>query len=293
VTAAYTQPGILSATARIRASVDAVYREMVKFGAVGVVAFVTDIGLFNLLRTGVLGVAGPLDGKPLTAKTVSAIVATVVAWLGNRYWTFRHRRRASRRREFVLFVLMNAGGLGIALACLGFSHYVLGLTSALADNIAGNVVGLGLGTLFRFWTYRRFVFTELPPADDAAQPATVDHPVSDIPAATIPVAGTPVADITMADIAMAEIPVAEIPVAHSPVTDSPLPSVMTVMIPEGQTVVSGAPHPVTPRNGQRLVVDVRDEALGDDVAAGMLDEDLVLAEELLAIDGVIASRHSR
>jgi putative flippase GtrA len=222
---------VLSVPARVRASLDAVYREMVKFGAVGVVAFVTDLGLFNLLRTGVFGVEGPLDGKPLTAKTVSAVVATVVAWLGNRYWTFRRRRRASRRREFVLFVLMNAGGLGIALACLGFSHYVIGLTSALADNIAGNVVGLGLGTLFRFWTYRKFVFTEEreDPADDL--------------------------------VTAAEVPVVE------------------------PTLIA----PIAPR----VTVDLRHEPLGNQVTAGMLAEDLALAEELLAIDGVTTSRPER
>jgi putative flippase GtrA len=146
-------------TARLRASIDVVYREMVKFGAVGAIAFLVDVGLFNLLRFGFLGVEGPMAGKPLTAKAVSAFLATIVAWLGNRYWTFRRRRRASRRREFVLFLVMNAAGLGIALACLWFSHYVLGLRTALADNIAGNVVGLGLGTLFRFWSYKHFVFT--------------------------------------------------------------------------------------------------------------------------------------
>jgi putative flippase GtrA len=148
-----------SLTARLRSSIDVVYREMVKFGAVGAVAFLVDVCTFNLLRYGILGVEGPLEGKPLTAKTCSVIVATVVAWLGNRYWTFRHRRRASRRREFVLFFIMNAAGLGIALACLAISHYVLGFQSALADNIAANVIGLGLGTLFRFWAYKTFVFT--------------------------------------------------------------------------------------------------------------------------------------
>jgi putative flippase GtrA len=158
-------------TARLRASIDVVYREMVKFGAVGAVAFVVDVGVFNLLRFGFLGFEGPLESKPLTAKAISAFIATIVAWLGNRYWTFRRRRRASRRREFLLFLLMNLAGLGIALLCLAFSHYVLGLRNALADNIAGNVIGLGLGTLFRFWAYKRFVFThefaeDLPPAED-------------------------------------------------------------------------------------------------------------------------------
>jgi putative flippase GtrA len=145
--------------ARAHASVDVLYREIVKFGAVGAIAFVVDIGVFNLMRTGIIGGDHGLAEKPLTAKTISVLAATIVAWLGNRYWTFRHRRRASLRREFSLFLLMNVGGLAISLACLGFSHYVLGLTSALSDNIAGNVIGLGLGTLFRFWAYRQLVFT--------------------------------------------------------------------------------------------------------------------------------------
>jgi len=154
--------------ARVHGSINVLYRELLKFGAVGAIAFVVDIGVFNLLRHDIIV---DLGHKPLTAKTISVTVATIVAWVGNRYWTFRRRRRASRRREFALFALMNIGGLGIALACLGFSHYALGLTSALADNIAGNVIGLGLGTLFRFWAYRRLVFTagidpEAPEAED-------------------------------------------------------------------------------------------------------------------------------
>ena len=145
--------------AKIHSSIDVLYREAAKFGVVGAVAFVVDFGVFNLLRTGIIGGEHGLAEKPLTAKTISVFVATIVAWLGNRYWTFRHRRRASLQREFVLFGVMNVGGLAISLACLGFSHYVLQFTSALADNIAGNVIGLGLGTLFRFWAYRQFVFT--------------------------------------------------------------------------------------------------------------------------------------
>jgi putative flippase GtrA len=135
------------------------YREAAKFGAVGAIAFVVDTGVFNLMRTGIIGGDQGFAEKPLTAKTISVFVATIVAWLGNRYWTFRHRRRASLQREFLLFGVMNVGGLVISLACLGFSHYVLQLTSALADNIAGNGIGLVLGTLFRFWAYRQFVFT--------------------------------------------------------------------------------------------------------------------------------------
>lgn len=148
--------------ARLHAAVDVVYREMVKFGAVGLLAFVVDLYIYNVLRTGIWPIdEAPLHHKPLLSKVISVAVATVVAWLGNRYWTFRHRRRSAPRAEFVLFVVMNVGGLLIALGCLWFSHYLLDLTSPLADNISGNVIGLGLGTLFRFWAYRQFVFTEL------------------------------------------------------------------------------------------------------------------------------------
>lgn len=142
---------------RARDTLDVVVREVVKFGAVGALAFVVDLGLFNLLRFG-LGDGGPLESKPLTAKVVSATAATVVAWLGNRVWTFRHRRRAKAHHELALFVAFNVVGMLIALACLWISHYGLGLRSARADNISANGVGLVLGTLFRFWAYRTIVF---------------------------------------------------------------------------------------------------------------------------------------
>ena len=103
---------------------------------------------------------GMLHHKPLTAKVISVTVATVATYLGNRHWTWRHRERTGLHREYVLFFVLNGIGLLIAAACLGFSRYVLDLHNALADNIAANVIGLGLGTLFRFWSYRKFVFRE-------------------------------------------------------------------------------------------------------------------------------------
>ncbi|MDQ1586737.1 MAG: hypothetical protein QOJ90_2107 [Actinomycetota bacterium] len=145
--------------------------EFSKFGVVGLMALVVDVGGFNLLRfeSG----HGPLYDWPLAAKVISAALATVVSWLGNRYWTFRHRRRSAAHREFVLFVAMCAIGTAIALGCLGFSHYVLGFKSPLADNISANVVGLVLGTAFRFWTYRTHVFSQPVIDVNAGTPLTV------------------------------------------------------------------------------------------------------------------------
>jgi len=134
--------------------------QVMKFGVVGLVALVVDVGLFNLLRFA--GGEGPLYDKPLTAKVVSVIVATTVAYIGNRIWTFSDRGRTSYLREYFLFFVLNGAALLITLGCLWFSHYALGLTGPLADNISANVIGLGLGTLFRFWSYRKWVFPEVP-----------------------------------------------------------------------------------------------------------------------------------
>ena len=75
----------------------------------------------------------------------------------NRNWTFRHRARTALRREYSLFFLLNGVGLAIASACILFVERVLDQTGPLWLNIA-KVAGLILGMVFRFTTYKRFVF---------------------------------------------------------------------------------------------------------------------------------------
>jgi len=140
-------------------------REMAKFGVVGAVAYVVDVGVFNLVLIG-------LHQNAVVAKIVSVLVATLVAYAGNRQWTFRHRHRSAPVRELALFFLLNSIGLGIAVACVSVSHYVLGFTSPVSDNIAANVVGLALGTTFRFWSYRRWVFTTTPAGEPRPRQVT-------------------------------------------------------------------------------------------------------------------------
>ena len=149
--------------ARLYAPFRVLIHEIAKFGIIGMISFVIDVGLFNLLLFG----GGPFTDKPLTAKVVSVAVATTFAYFGNRFWTFRQRGRTNMGREYVLFFLLNGVAMLIAVGCLAFSHYVLGFTSALADNISANVIGLALGTMFRFWSYRKWVFPALP--DDPAE----------------------------------------------------------------------------------------------------------------------------
>ncbi|MFD2092938.1 GtrA family protein [Blastococcus deserti] len=137
-------------------------REASGFATVGAFALLVDIGGYNALVH--LGGNGWLGEEPLLAKTTAVAASTTVAYFGNRFWTYRDRPRGRLGREYVLFVVLSAVGLAIALACLAFSRYVLGLTSAVADNVATNGIGLALGSLFRFLTYRRYVFPHRPPA---------------------------------------------------------------------------------------------------------------------------------
>jgi putative flippase GtrA len=107
--------------------------------------------------------------RPISSKIVSVALATTFAYFGDRYWTLRRRGRTNMAREYVMFFGFNSVAMTIAIGCLWFSHYVMGWDSALADNISANVVGLALGTAFRFWSYRKFVFPAIP--NDAGRDA--------------------------------------------------------------------------------------------------------------------------
>ena len=139
--------------------------EIAKFGVVGAFNAVLDIGLFNWLhfRVGI---------GPLTSKAMSTTVAATSSYFMNRHWSFAHRARTGIRREYVLFIILSAVGLAIVEVCLAVTRYGLGLKSVLALNVAGNGVGLVLGTLWRFWSFKRWVFLPnepgLPTAAEAA-----------------------------------------------------------------------------------------------------------------------------
>ena len=139
---------------RLRRSVlqGGLLRTALSFGLVGLGGMVIDIGVFNALRL------GAFSDKPLTAGVISAGAAIVFNWVGNRYWTFGDRRRGDVVRELVEYGAVALLGLGISLLCLATSHYALGLHSIAADNIAKNVVGLGLGTAVRFTLSRWWIW---------------------------------------------------------------------------------------------------------------------------------------
>jgi putative flippase GtrA len=139
--------------------------ELTKFGIVGVFNTGLDFGIANLLHVG-------LHTNQYLAKTISVTIAATSSYFMNRYWTFRHRARTGLGREYALFFLLNGVGLVIALACIWLVMGPLDRHGALWFNVA-QVLGLVLGMLFRFTTYKRWVFLAPATSPESEPPAEV------------------------------------------------------------------------------------------------------------------------
>jgi putative flippase GtrA len=143
--------------------------ELAKFGIVGAINTVLDFGLANLLYLG-------FGWSAMGAKTTSVALAATSSFFMNRHWTFRHRARTGLRREYTLFFLLNGVGLLIANACILVVERGFDKTGPLWFNIA-QVAGLALGMVFRFATYKRFVFVS---PERAAARAVAEGSVAEV-----------------------------------------------------------------------------------------------------------------
>jgi putative flippase GtrA len=141
--------------------------EIGKFGIVGIVSTIITF----LLQNALYGHVGPT-----TSVVVANTIAMCFAFVGNRYWAFKHRKTANMGRETVLFVFFNVAGILIQTAFVDFNHYLLHNTDRLSYNIA-TVIGIVFATLFRLFCYRKFVFNEVripdQPAEELATASTI------------------------------------------------------------------------------------------------------------------------
>jgi putative flippase GtrA len=158
------------------------HRELLKFAIVGGTTFVIDNGIWYLLKLTIL------EEKPVTAKIIAIIVATIVSYVLNREWSFRTRGGRERHHEAALFFLIS--GIGVALNSLPLyvSRYWLDLeephvsrvVQEIADFTSGSIIGMLLAMFFRFWAFRRWVFPdELGRRQDRVLTA-VDDPAEDL-----------------------------------------------------------------------------------------------------------------
>jgi putative flippase GtrA len=124
--------------------------EGAKFGVVGLTGAIVTLGGADILNFD----AGV---NRYVSITIATIVATFVTFVGNRYWTFRHREGAGTTRESVMFFVLNGVGLLIQYAAIALVWDALGLHTKFWYTVA-NFIGLVVGTVFRFWSYRKWVW---------------------------------------------------------------------------------------------------------------------------------------
>ncbi|WP_225840190.1 GtrA family protein [Streptomyces sp. NK08204] len=139
--------------------------EVAKFGAVGGAGVLVNLGVFNLVRH-------VSDLPVVRAGIIATVVAIVFNYVGFRYWTYRDRDKGGRTRELTLFLLFSAIGLVIENGVLFVATYGFGWDSQLQSNVF-KFVGIGVATLFRFWSYRTWVFRALPAREAVASAESV------------------------------------------------------------------------------------------------------------------------
>ncbi len=156
--------------------------EFAKFAVIGVAGLVITNAVYDVLFL-------HLGAGPVTATTIATIVAAICTYLGNRYWSFRTRQRTGVVRELVIFAVLNGIGLLIQDAAVAVNYYLLQLGhNKLAGFVALNF-GIALATLFRFWSYRRFVWVA-PPASAAGHTGGHPAPAAQPPQTVIKPTGT-------------------------------------------------------------------------------------------------------
>ncbi|MFI5554095.1 GtrA family protein [Streptomyces sp. NPDC051738] len=143
----------------VRQRFDRLVREVAKFGAVGGAGLLVNLLVFNLVRH-------VTDLQVVRASVIATVVAIVFNYVGFRYFTYRDRDKSRRTKELGLFLLFSVVGLVIENGVLYAATYGFGWDSPLQSNIF-KFLGIGIATLFRFWSYRTWVFRALPADADA------------------------------------------------------------------------------------------------------------------------------
>jgi putative flippase GtrA len=176
--------------------------EAVAFGVIGL----ANLGLYYLIFNALIFIGA------VKSTVIATLVTTYLAYLANRHWTYKDRPRSALRREYTLFFAVNMGGLLIQSAGTGILKYGFDMNEThdrLAFNIATTIC-ICTATLFRFWTYRTFVFAGAPASAEADELPVV-APAEGVPVHTPHAAAAhrePVDDLVDPDLVDAEFELA-------------------------------------------------------------------------------------
>jgi putative flippase GtrA len=133
--------------------------EASRFMAVGAISTAVAVVLYNWLAYEPRGLWSPMPGHITISYIVSHGIGMLVSYELSRRWTFKERADRKPGEGFVSYAIINIITMvTIPVGCLWVSRHWLGYTSGLADNISGNVVGLLVSQVARFYLFRRFVF---------------------------------------------------------------------------------------------------------------------------------------
>lgn len=94
--------------------------QFMKFGVVGFIAFFIDYGLLAFC-TEVLGI------NYLVSATIGFTVSVVFNYFASMRYVFVHKEGMSRRKEFVIFVVLSVIGLLINNGCMWVGVELLGI----------------------------------------------------------------------------------------------------------------------------------------------------------------------
>jgi putative flippase GtrA len=143
----------------LRTQLNQLMREVAKFGAVGGAGVLVNLGVFNLVRA-------TTEIPVVRASMIATVVAICFNYVGFRYFTYRDRERSGRTREMGLFLLFSVVGLVIENGILYTATYGFDWDDPWQNNFF-KFFGIGVATLFRFWSYRTWVFRALPASGES------------------------------------------------------------------------------------------------------------------------------
>lgn len=143
--AADAENGRVSSIPHEKRAMKKLLQQLMKFGVVGVVAFLIDYGLMVIL-TELAGV------EYLLSATISFTVSVVFNYLASMRYVFTHKEGMSRRREFVIFVVLSVIGLLINDALMFVGTTLLGISYLITKVFATAVV-----MVYNFVTRKKFL----------------------------------------------------------------------------------------------------------------------------------------
>lgn len=162
-------PSVQTIAARVARGLRKRAGVLARFGVVGVLGLVVNLGVFNALRLGPLGpddTVGGDEDRVVTAKVIATVVSILFAWVVHRGWTFKDLQRHRPIKELALFGAVNGVAIMVEASVVALTHHGFGWTSLLADNVS-SLVGIGLGTVLRYFGFTVLVFSRTRRADAA------------------------------------------------------------------------------------------------------------------------------